>query len=91
MSRATLVQTCSFLSVADDIWPDSYDEEFAPAQLPQLQNLQPPQRAMSPTERAREAEQLQEKQRIIAQNRKAAIEKRQRLTNRQSGEKPVSI
>lgn len=49
--------------------------------------------AMSPSERARQAEQQaqqQAQQQMIAQNRQAAIEKRQRLNARSSGTKPVS-
>lgn len=49
------------------------------------------QRAMSPSERARLAEQQAQQQQMIAQNRQAAMEKRQRLNGRSSGgQKPVS-
>lgn len=64
-------------------------------QNPILQNAQEQgiKRAMSPSERARQAEQQaqqQAQQQMIAQNRQAAIEKRQRLNARSSGTKPVS-
>jgi len=48
------------------------------------------QRAMSPSERARLAEQQAQQQQMIAANKQAALEKRQRLNGRSSGQKPVS-
>lgn len=64
-------------------------------QNPILQSAQDQgiKRAMSPSERARQAEQQaqqQAQQQMIAQNRQAAIEKRQRLTAGSSDTKPVS-